>query len=596
MFPARKSTGHRRRRGPLAAVVALGAGAAGVLSMSPAHAGAVQPPVFHAAAHPQAPAPAALKARIAGAVKADHGRARAELAAPTTTSGTGSKAGPKIIGGTTTTISAAPWMAQLWYYDDNGTPDDETDDTGFFCGGTVVSPSKILTAAHCVQGYDWQQYGVIVTGTDQLPTTDANGDADLHGGTVTNVWRQWNNPLYTTAGYDNDVAVLTLDGTVDAQPLPLAAADDTASYTVGTAATVYGWGRTSSTSDDLAQTLKEASLPIAADSACGAVFGGPYVAGHMVCAGTPATGSDDGTTSACNGDSGGPLVVNGRIVGVVSWGADGCVAAGSYSVFSRVSAFAGGIDPRLDDTNITGDDKADLFAVAASDGEGYVYASQGSSFAPREDADSFAGLNLVRQADLDRDDYQDLLVRTTGGQLYTLPGTGDSEVLVGGGWNSMKSIVVPGDLNGDGKPDLVGTDTGGTSWLYPGNGAGTFGARTSIGTGWDIYSGVVYGKGDLTGDGRPDLVARDSSGTLWLYKGTGKGSAVWAARTKIGAGWNIYNAFAAVGDVNGDGHADLLARDTTGTLWLYKGTGSATAPYATRVQIGPGWTGYSLFG
>lgn len=45
MFPARKGAGHRRRRrGPVAAgVAALGVGAAGVLLMSPAHAGAVQP-------------------------------------------------------------------------------------------------------------------------------------------------------------------------------------------------------------------------------------------------------------------------------------------------------------------------------------------------------------------------------------------------------------------------------------------------------------------------------------------------------------------------------------------------------------------------
>ncbi|KAF2774605.1 hypothetical protein [Streptomyces sp. OM5714] len=38
-----------------------------------------------------------------------------------------------------------------------------------------------------------------------------------------------------------------------------------------------------------------------------------------------------------------------------------------------------------------------------------------------------------------------------------------------------------------------------------------------------------------------DLVARDSAGVLWLYRGTGSASAPYAARTKIGGGWNTYN-------------------------------------------------------
>ena len=115
MFPARKGAGHRRRRrGPVAvAATALGAGAAGVLLLSPAHAGTVQPPVFHTAAHPAASDPAALSALIAGAITTDQSRTRTSLASPTTTSGTSGTVDapitPMIFGGTTTTISTAPW-------------------------------------------------------------------------------------------------------------------------------------------------------------------------------------------------------------------------------------------------------------------------------------------------------------------------------------------------------------------------------------------------------------------------------------------------------------------------------------------------------
>ena len=176
-----------------------------------------------------------------------------------------------------------------------------------------------------------------------------------------------------------------------------------------------------------------------------------------------------------------------------------------------------------------------------------MYRSTGTALAARQSLGDFSGLSVVRQTDLNRDGLDDLVVRTTDGHLYFLSGDGTPPTLVGGGWNVMRSIVTPGDITGDGLPDLVGTDTSGTSWTYPGNGKGTFGARIRIGGGWNTYSGQIYGKGDLTGDGRPDMVARDSSGSLWLYKGTGSASAPWAPRTRIGGGWQIYNAFAATG-------------------------------------------------
>lgn len=595
MFSAHEGRGRRRRRRltiPVA-VVATGAGvASAVLLMSPAHAGNTsQPPAFHTAAQPSAPAASVLTFRVSGALTADKNPSRTTLSA--SPQGTAHTVDPKIIGGTTTTISAAPWMAQLWYFDDRNTAT-TTDDIGFFCGGTVVSPTKILTASHCVKGYDWFNHGTVITGTDQLPTQATGQPVDYHGGTPQGVARQWNHPSYNADTIDNDVAVLTLDIPVTAKPLPITSSTDSASYVAGTTATVYGWGRTTSTTDDISQTLKKASLPINSNSTCTTEFGSGFIAGHMVCAGTPATGSDAGTITACNGDSGGPLVVNGKIIGVVSWGVQDCVEKGAYSVFSRTSTYAGAIDPRLDDANMTGDDKADLFARTPA-GAAYEYRSTGTALAARESLGDFSGLNLVRQNDLNLDGLDDLVVRTTGGQLYWLSGDGSQPVLVGGGWNVMSSIVTPGDITGDGLPDLVGTDTSGASWTYPGNGKGTFGTRVKIGTGWNTYSGQIYGKGDLSGDGRPDLVARDSAGSLWLYKGTGSASAPWAPRTRIGGGWS-YNAYAAIGDMTGDGHADLLARDSAGTLWLYKGTGSASAPYAARVKIGGGWQIYNILG
>jgi hypothetical protein len=119
-----------------------------------------------------------------------------------------------------------------------------------------------------------------------------------------------------------------------------------------------------------------------------------------------------------------------------------------------------------------------------------------------------------------------------------------------------------------------------------------------VGGGWNQYD-VLRGKGDFTGDGKADLLARNkSTGDLYLYKGTGKaGTGAFSARIKVRSAWTGYNAFDAIGDVNGDGRADFLARTPGGTLYLYKGTGKATSEiFATRVSVGGGFQQYDLFG
>ncbi|WP_405478044.1 trypsin-like serine protease [Streptomyces canus] len=593
--------GRHRRRLRIALPVAV---AAALLTTS-ANAATVGPePLAPATAATVAstPSQAELEQRIAGAIGAED-TSGTTTRSPMSGGSVDSTVSPMIIGGTTTTITSAPWMAQLWYTDDQGTTG-TSDDTGFFCGGAVVAPTKILTAAHCVKGADWAKGGAVVTGATQLPSDDG----DLHGGTATAVLRQWYHPSYNADAIDNDIAVLTLAAPVKATPIRMTTSTDTASYDPATtgakSAKVYGWGRTSSTSDDVSPTLKTATLPIKSDTTCAAAYGSWFIKGHMTCAGPPASGTDSGTTAICSGDSGGPLVVNGRIVGVVSWNVTDCVAKGAYSVFTKVSKYVGAAYPRVDDTNLNFDHKADLWMRKSSTKVGYEQDSKGTTLGARQSWGDWNGVNLVRQTDLNRDGYQDLMYRVSAtGDVYWLrflPSTGTwaDPKKVFTDWRTRTRIVTPGDVTGDYKPDLLSVDSAGVLWIYPGKGDGSFATRVRVGGGWSQYNQLL-GHGDFTGDGKADVLARNkSTGDLYLYKGTGKsGTGVFAARVKVRTNWSGYNAFDAVGDITGDGRADLVARTAGGTLYLYKGTGKATSEiFATRTSMGTGFQQYDIFG
>jgi hypothetical protein len=195
-----------------------------------------------------------------------------------------------------------------------------------------------------------------------------------------------------------------------------------------------------------------------------------------------------------------------------------------------------------------------------------------------------------------------LLGRDSSGGLWQYQGTGNggrpfyAKFKAGTGWQIFNAVTAMTALRADGTGDLVARDTSGVLWYYQGSGkpSAPFKGRLRTGPGWSVYN-VIIGARDLNGDGKADLVARDSSGNLWYYQGTGSPATPFATKVKIGPGWNIYNKLVSTGDITGDGKADLIARDSAGVLWLYKGTGNATGPYAARVQIGPGWNAYNTF-
>ncbi|MEV7613981.1 VCBS repeat-containing protein [Streptomyces sp. NPDC089799] len=201
-----------------------------------------------------------------------------------------------------------------------------------------------------------------------------------------------------------------------------------------------------------------------------------------------------------------------------------------------------------------------------------------------------SGTKLVNAAGLDRSNWASKLA-WNGSALFN-PITGDRV----GEFANTNLVVGPGDLTGDGKGDLLTRDNSGTLWLRAGNGTGTwFGNPVKVGPGWNGYKAIVGG-GDINGDGRADIVAQSGDGHLYVYKGTGSASAPFGARDWVGGGWNGYTGIALSGDLTGDGRADLVARDASGTAYLYRSQGwGGTHTFAGRAWLNQGWNAYSQF-
>ncbi|MET8857304.1 serine protease [Streptomyces sp. NPDC004579] len=231
-----------------------------------------------------------------------------------------------VIGSRPVRISDSPWTVALSSRDRFGGTR-----AGQFCGGVVVGPTTVLTAAHCL-GDD--VLGAPPSEDRDLKVIAGRGDLMSHDGKEISVRDVWVNPHYDSDTNAGDFGVLTL-----AEPLPAAsvirmAPSGDSAYESGTAATVYGWGDLTG-GGDYASSLRAADVHVLPDADCERAYpgdeSGTYDSASMVCAGEPAGGRD-----ACQGDSGGPLVAQGRLIGLVSWGS-GCGRPDSPGVYTRVS-------------------------------------------------------------------------------------------------------------------------------------------------------------------------------------------------------------------------------------------------------------------
>jgi len=227
----------------------------------------------------------------------------------------------RIVGGKPADPNEWPWLAALM-----------TPGEGQYCGGTLISDTYVLTAAHCVFQYQPNEVKVKLGEYDfrkEGETKDKTFDVQS-----IKVHELWNEDTY-----EHDLAILKLKkrATFNKSIWPIALPRSKKEYT-NTRAFVLGWG-TIYFGGPLSDILQEVNLRIWDNPTCKTNYEmiNRVITDNMLCAG-------EVKKDACQGDSGGPLnclnLRTGRweLCGVVSWGAS-CADPEFPGVYTRVTKY-----------------------------------------------------------------------------------------------------------------------------------------------------------------------------------------------------------------------------------------------------------------
>ncbi|CAO1433720.1 unnamed protein product [Diamesa tonsa] len=203
----------------------------------------------------------------------------------------------------------------------------------FYCGATLINDRYVLTASHCVHGFNPDRITVRLLEHDR----SADDETELIDRKVERIMKH---PRYSQSNYNNDIALVKLAEPVKFDGIlnPVCLATPGLSFS-GYDGVVTGWGTTSE-GGEVSNTLQQVEVPVLSNNDCKkSAYAATRITDNMLCA-----GFKEGKKDSCQGDSGGPLhVIDNstmihQIIGVVSWG-DGCAKENYPGVYARVNRY-----------------------------------------------------------------------------------------------------------------------------------------------------------------------------------------------------------------------------------------------------------------
>ncbi|XP_066591877.1 soluble guanylate cyclase 89Da-like [Prorops nasuta] len=236
----------------------------------------------------------------------------------------------RIVGGNTTSVFEYPWLVSM---SKQGT---------FYCAGSLITRRHVLTAAHCMEGFD--KRGI------RLVLADSNRKNRAPTSIVRRVKSVVTHENFHSYTFNNDIAIIEMDRPVPVDGIVRTAClpEDKAIDYTGALATVVGWGRTGE-SQPVSDELRKVSLPILSEEECEqAGYQKDRITENMFCAGFL-----EGERDACFGDSGGPLHVQGtsgqlEVIGIISWGR-GCARPNFPGIYTKLNNYLGWLKDQLAD-------------------------------------------------------------------------------------------------------------------------------------------------------------------------------------------------------------------------------------------------------